>query len=170
MNDSHRRLLAEIRRRLEEARDDPNVMNRDGSNYWGPYVTRAINDRDGDGSALVSYIKGVLRKSGDSEGWNALFEADRLDLSFEDMVLHAAEPIRDLFDDKDREIAARSLGDQRDELDCRRAAVEAGEVERDRRIVAEVAAKRRAEGKPWTPEIESRMLSERAERRRANDL
>ena len=51
--------------------------------------------------------KNVLRKSGESEGWNALLEADRLDISFEDMVLNAGEPIRDLFNDEDREIAAR---------------------------------------------------------------
>src|SRR4051812_13934640 len=68
---AHKALLAEIRRRLEAARDDPKVTNSDGSNYWGPYVTRAINEREHDGPALVRYIKGVLRKSGESEGWNA---------------------------------------------------------------------------------------------------
>jgi hypothetical protein len=67
VDQAHRALLAEIRRRLEDTRDDPNIKNVDGSNYWGPYVTRAINDREDDGPALVKYIQGVLRKSGESE-------------------------------------------------------------------------------------------------------
>jgi len=128
-----RRCLPEIRRRLERARDDPNVTNADGSNYWGPYVTRAIDQREADGPALVRYIKDVLRKSGESQGWNSLLEGQRLDLSFEDMVANAVEPIRGLFDDEDREIAARSIGGQQTELARRREAVEAEEVERDRR-------------------------------------
>jgi hypothetical protein len=33
---AHKALLTEIRRRLDEAREDPNVTNADGSNYWGP--------------------------------------------------------------------------------------------------------------------------------------
>jgi hypothetical protein len=162
----YRALLAEIRRRLEATRDDPNVTNADSSNYWGPYVTRAINEREQDGPALVRYIKDVLRKSGASEGWSALLEGGRLDVSFEDMVVNANEPIRGLFDDEDRRIAARSLGDQKLELERRREATEAAEVERDRRIVDAVAARRRTAGKPWTAEMEARMLAERAERRR----
>jgi hypothetical protein len=127
------------------------LTNADGSNYWGPYVTLAINDRDGCGPALVKYIQEVLRKSGESQGWNALLEGDRLHLSFEDMTLSAVEPIRGLFDDADREIAARFPWQptSRDRSPAREAK-EAAEVERDRRIVAEVAARRRAEGKPWT--------------------
>jgi hypothetical protein len=128
MDHAHSALLKEIRRRLDETRDDPNVTNADGSNYWGPYVTRAINDRDGDGPALVTYIKHVLRKSGESQGWSALLEGDRLDLSFEDMVLNAIDPIRGLFNNEDREIAARSLGQQRAEINLRRDAKEVAEV------------------------------------------
>jgi hypothetical protein len=48
-------------------------------------------------------------------------------------------------------------------------ATEAAELERDRRIVAGVAARRRAEGKPWTAEIEAQMLADRAARRRTTD-
>lgn len=67
----------------------------------------------------------MLRKSGESEGWNSLLEADRLDVSFEDMVLNATEPIRGLFSDQDRRIAERSLGEQRGELERRHAATQA---------------------------------------------
>lgn len=162
MDDAHRALLAEIRRRLAEVRDDPDVMNSDGSNYWGPYVTRAVDQREGDGPGLVEYIKSVLRKPGESEGWNALLEAGRLDLSFEDMVANAVEPIRSLFTDEDRGIAARLLGGQRAEIDRRRDASEAVALERDRKIVAGVAARRRAQGKPWTAEMEAQMLADRA--------
>ncbi len=168
MEQAHRALLAEIRRRLEGARDDPNITNTDGSNYWGPYVTRAVNDRENDGPALVAYIKSVLRKPGESEGWNALLEAERLDISFEEMVVNAVEPIRSLFDRDDRAIAARSLGAQQREIERRREAAEASEVERDRRIVAEVGARRRAAGKPWTSEMETKLFAERAERRQSS--
>ena len=57
----------------------------------------------------MRYIKDVLRTSGASEGWNSLLEAGRLDISFEDMVLNAVEPIRCLFTDEDRRIAEQSL-------------------------------------------------------------
>ena len=131
--------------------DDPNVTNTDGSNYWGPYVTRAVESSRRGRTGVVKYIKGVLRKPGDSEGWNALLEADRLDLSFEDMVLNAVEPVRDLFDDEDREIAARSLSDQRGEINRRRetsGAVETGvpTVGKLFRPVLEVVA----DGRPWS--------------------
>jgi hypothetical protein len=168
MDPAHTALLKEIRRRLAAAKDDPNITNSDGSNYWGPYVTRAIDQRENDGPALVTYIKGVLRKPGESEGWNAMLEADRLDISFEDMVLNAEEPIRGLFDDEDRQIAAQLLGQQEGEIERRRDAIEAQEVERDHRIAADVGARRRAAGKPWTEKMEARMLAERAERRRGS--
>lgn len=167
MNEAQRALLAEIRRRLDDTRDEPGVKNADGSNYWGPYVTRAINDREDDGPALVEYIKTVIRKSGESQGWSALLEGARLDLSFEDMVLHAIEPIRSLFDEDDRRVAAGSLGEQQTEIERRDNAHEAAAVEQDRRIVAMVADKRRAEGKPWTDEMEAEMLARRAAARDA---
>jgi hypothetical protein len=166
VDEAHTALLAEIRRRLDETRADPTITNTDGSNYWGPYVTRAINDREHDGPALVAYIKSVLRKTGDSEGWNALLEADRLDLSFEEMVLNADPPIRGLFDEEDRQIAARLIGDLQQRIKQRVDEAEAAEVEHDRAIVSRVAANRRAQGKPWTAEMEAKMLADRAARRR----
>jgi len=165
MDAAHAALLTEVRRRLKETKDDPNVKNSDGSNYWGPYVTRAVEDRTDDGPALVRYVKGVLRKTGESEGWSALLEGRRLDLSFEDVVLNAGEPIRSLFDDEDPRLAAESLGAQQDELDRRKSVEEADAVEQDRRVVARVAERRRAAGKPWTPDMEQAMLAERAARR-----
>ncbi len=169
VDEAHKALLAEIRRRLDAAREAPNVTNAGGSNYWGPYVTRAVDKREHDGPGLVQYIKDVLRKSGESQGWSSLLEGDRLDISFEDMVLNAVEPIQGLFTDEDREIAARSLGGQQSEIASRREATEAAEVENDRRIVALVAANRRAAGKLWTAEIEARMLADRAAQRRTTD-
>jgi hypothetical protein len=166
MDEAHQALLDELRRRLRETRDDPDVKNAGGSNYWGPYVTRAVEKREHDGPGLVRYVKDMLRKSGDSEGWNALLEAGRLDLSFEDMVVHAAEPIRSLFSDEDREVAERSLRTQQGQLDARHDTAEAIEVERDRKIAGMVGEKRLAGGKPWTDEMEAQLLAERAARRR----
>jgi hypothetical protein len=166
-------LRNEIFRRLEAAREDQDVTNTDGSNYWGPRITKAVKDREGDGAALVKYVKSVLRKTGVSEGWNALLEADRLDLSFEDMVLNAEDPIRDLFTDDDRRLAAQILDAQGSEIDRKREEREAEVVEReaeavehDRSIVGDVRRSREATAKPWTPEIEAEMLARLAGRRR----
>lgn len=142
------------------------MKNADGSNYWGPYVTRAVDQREDDGPALVAYIQSVLRKPGRSEGWSALLEGGRLDVSFEDMVAHADEPIRSLFTDEDREIARRTLGAQHGELERRREAAEGTAAAEDRRIVARVAASRRAAGKPWTEDTQARMLADLGARRR----
>jgi hypothetical protein len=173
MDDAHRALRDEIFRRLEAAGDDRNVTNTDGSNYWGPRITKAVKDRDDDGPALVKYVKSVLRKTGESEGWNALLEAKRLDLSFEDMVLHADEPVRALFTEEDRALAAQILAEQgtaierkRVEQEAKEAEQEAKAVEHDRRIVADVRTGREVAGKAWTNEIEADMLARLAERRR----
>jgi hypothetical protein len=166
VDEAHTALLQEIRRRLEAAKDEPDVTNADGSSYWGPYVTRAVIKRERDGPGLVQYIKDVLRKSDESEGWSALLEAGRLDISFEDMVANAVDPIRGLFSDEDRRLAAASLGEQQGELGRRRDAAEAAAIQKDREIVTQVARRRHAAGKPWTAEIEAQMLAEMAARRR----
>lgn len=173
MDDAHRALRDELFRRLEATKEAPEVKNTDGSNYWGPRITKAIKDREADGPALVDYVKKVLRKTGESEGWNALVEASRLDLSFEDLVVKAAEPIRSLFTDEDRELAQAILDAQGGEValksEERRAeavATEAQAVEHDRKIVADVRRRREAAGKSWTPEMEADMLARMAVRRR----
>ena len=165
--EAHEQLLVEMHRRLDGIRDDPAVVNADGSNYWGPYVTRAVDRHANDGPALVRYVKRVLRKTGQSEGWSALLEARRLDRSFEDMVVNAEEPISTLFTDEDRALAGQSLAAQRGEIERRVEAAEAAGLEQDLRTVSNVAARRRAAGKPWTDEIEQRMLAGLVARRRA---
>ncbi len=169
MDDAHTALRDAIFRRLDATQGDPKVRNTDGSNYWGPRITKAVKDREDDGPALVKYVKTVLRKTGESEGWNALLEADRLDLSFEDMVFNADEPIRGLFTDEDRRLAEDLLGEQRSEIDRRRNERKAEAVGQDRKIVADVRRSREAAGKPWTPEIEAEMLARLAERRRRDE-
>jgi hypothetical protein len=176
MDDAHGALRDEIFRRLEATKDDPNVTNTDGSNYWGPRITKAVNDRESDGPALVKYVQAVLRKTGDSEGWNALLEADRLGLSFEEMVLNADEPVRGLFTDEDRRLAAQILGQQgialerkRVERESEASAREAEAVEHDRKIVADVRASRESAGKAWSDQIEEEMLGRLADRRRQRD-
>ena len=111
LDPAHRALLEEVRRRIELATDDPGVLNSDGRTSWrGPRVRRAVEKRADDGPALVKYIKAVLRKRGESEGWDALLEADRLEYSFEDMVARPPDPrIAGLFSDEDRELASRLL-------------------------------------------------------------
>jgi hypothetical protein len=81
-------------------------------------------------------------------------------------VLNASEPIRSLFTDEDRALARRLLGAQEGEIERRDEVAEAAALQQDRRTVAAVAARRRAASKPWTEEIEQRMLADLAARRR----
>jgi hypothetical protein len=106
----HKALVGEVRRRIELASDDPEVVNCDGRTSWrGPRVRRAVEKRPDDGPDFVKYIGGVLRKR-ESEGWNGVREADRLQNSFEDMVANPPDPrIAALFSDDDRELATRLL-------------------------------------------------------------
>lgn len=110
LDPAHKALLEEVRHRIKQASDDPNVLNSDGRKSWrGPRVRMAVDNRADDGPALIRYIKGVLRKR-QSEGWNALLEADRLQYSFEDIVANPPDPrIAGLFSDEDRELATRLL-------------------------------------------------------------
>ena len=89
------------------------------------------------------------------------------------MVLNAEDPIRDLFTDDDRRLAAQILDAQGSEIDRKREEREAEVVEReaeavehDRSIVGDVRRSREATAKPWTPEIEAEMLARLAGRRR----
>ncbi len=167
VDQAHQALLTEIRRRLDEAREDRKITNVGGSNYWGPYITRAVNDREDDGPALVEYIKAMLRKAGDAKAWNALLEADRLDISFEAMVVDAAEPIRGLFTDEDREIAAKALGDQSAEVARRREKTDAVDLKRDHQVLSDMDDRRAGQGKAKLSEAQrAGVLAERAARRK----
>jgi hypothetical protein len=85
----------------------------------------------------------VLRKTGPSEGWNALLEADGLDLSVERMVLDEDAVWAPPFTDEDRALARSLLDDQRAELTSRAEREEAAQIENDRQIVTRVAESRR---------------------------
>jgi len=166
VDEAHTALLIEIRRRLQEACDDPNVKNKGGTNYRAPRVTNAITAREDDGPALVKYVTSTVRKTADSDAWNVLMEADRLDISFEDMIVNAQEPIRSLFTDDDRAFAEQSLNAQRDTIAQRRDDAEAAAVAYDKRIVAIMSTKRGEQGKPWTAEWEEKTLAGMAAKRR----
>lgn len=164
MDDAHSALLEEIRARLGAAVDAPEVRNKNGTNYSAPRVSRAIEGRADDGPALVKYVKGAIRKS---EAWNALKEADRLDLSFEHLVVNADEPVRSLFSDEDRQVAEQALSERTAEIGLKRDEAEAAAVAQDRRIVAKMGELSRRDGKPWTPEMEEKALARMASQRGA---
>jgi hypothetical protein len=125
----------------------------------------AIDNRAEDGPALVKYIKDLLRKS-ESEGWNALLEAGRLDLSFEDMVANTTDPlIAGLVSDEDRELATRLLGQQNAVIQERRTAAEDEALARDRRLTAMVREKALSKGEEWTPEREAMVMASLKARR-----
>lgn len=166
MEDSHKALLSEIRERLDAAAEAPEVKNKNGTNYRAPRVTRAIDDREDDGPALVKYVKGAIRKT---EAWNALMEGNRLDLSFEHLVMNAEEPVRSLFSDEDRQVAEEVFTSRTAEIGRKLDESEAVAVAQDRRIATIMGEKQRERGKPWTPEMEEKALARMAaERRGAN--
>ena len=159
-------LLVELRRLVVEIKEDENITNADGTtNYVAPRFSQAVERHADDGDRLVANVKRVLRKKGPSEGWNALGEADRLDLSVEWMVLKEDAPWAPLFTDEDRDLAREVLAGQKTTIHDRKEAAEADSLDEDRRIVGMVAASRRAKGAAWTPEIEATMLADRAAKR-----
>jgi len=98
--------------------------------------------------------------------YSALIKAGRPGLTAEAVAADADAPWASLFTDDDRARASGRLGAMVDAHRKEQEVVEAEAVERDRKIVADVSARRVAKHKPpLTPEQVQTMLDERAAQR-----
>ena len=166
MNDAQRSLLARLRELVEET-PGSGAVNAGGRPLHITRFAQAVEARAEDGPALVEYVKAKVHAR-PTQSYGALVLAGRPDLTPEAIAADADAPWASEFSDEDRETANARLGDM---LETHRKASEAVEAEAlayDMRIVANVSARRVANGKPaLTPEQEATMLSERAAERNA---
>jgi hypothetical protein len=132
------------------------------------YVTRfaqAVKARADDGDALAKYARAKVHEA-PTGSYNALIEAGRPDLTVEAVVADPDAEWASEFAEVDRAAARGRLGTMVEAHKKAQQAVEAEAVAHDRKIVAQVSARRIAKGKPGlTPEQETDMLKERASRR-----
>jgi hypothetical protein len=95
-----------------------------------------------------------------TDGYNALIEAERPDLTVEAVVAEVDAAWASEFTDADRDAARERLGSMLGADQAKREAAEVDAVAQDRKIVAIVNTRRVAEGKPeLTAQQESEILA-----------
>ncbi|MGB0095852.1 MAG: hypothetical protein WBP81_25350 [Solirubrobacteraceae bacterium] len=103
-----------------------------------------------------------------TDGYKALIQAGRPNLTAEAVVAAGEAPWSSLFTDEDRAAARARLGAMEHEHQQKLQSLEAEAVEHDRKIVRKVSESRVAKGKPaLTPKQEAEMLARMAAKRAA---
>ena len=164
VNDAQKALLQRLRELIEET-------PRSGALNAGKkplYITRfaqAVERRADDGTALVAYVRAKIHEPATSS-YSALVDVGREDLTLEALVVDTEAPWASEFTQEDRDAAQARLGTMLAAHKESRDAAEATAVAQDRKIAADVSARRVAKGKPaMTPAQEDAMLKDRAEKR-----
>ena len=114
----------------------------------------------------MKYVRAKVHEPA-TDGYDALVEVGRPDLTVEALVADADAPWAREFTDDDRRAARERLGSMIEADRVRRSAAEAEAVEADRRIVALMNTRRADQGKgPLSPaqeaQVMERLASERA--------
>ena len=103
-----------------------------------------------------------------TDGYDALIEAGRPDLTVEALVADANAPWASEFTDADRRAADERLGTMLESDRVRRAAAEAEAVKADRRIITLMNQQRADQGKdPLSPAQEAQVMERLAAKRAA---
>jgi hypothetical protein len=164
VNEPQKALLARLRELIEET-PKSGALNAGKKPLYVTRFAQAVERRAEDGTALVEYVRSKIHGP-ETEGYNALIEAGRPDLTVEDVVADADGAWASEFTDDDREAARERLGSMVAADTVKREAAETEAVERDRKIVTIVNRRRLAEGKPaLTAQQESEILARRAAER-----
>jgi hypothetical protein len=152
-------------RELVEETPKSGALNAGGRPLYINRFSRAVEARAEDGPALVLYVRSKVRES-PTESYNALIQAERPDLTAEAVAADAEAPWSSEFTDDDRAAARDRLGAMVEAHRKDQDAAEAVAIEHDRKIVAEVTARRVAKGKPaLTSDQEQTMLDRLAAQR-----
>jgi hypothetical protein len=164
MNDAQKALLARLREFVEET-PKSGALNAAGQPLHITRFSQAIERRAEDGPALVGYVRSKVHEPA-TDGYDALIKAGHPELTAEAVVADADGPWASEFTDDDRVAARARLGAMLEAHRKDEEAAEAEAVEHDRKIIAEVSARRVAKGRPpLTPQQEQAMLNDRAIRR-----
>jgi hypothetical protein len=170
VNPAQKALLHRLRQIIEET-PTSGALNAAKQPLHVTRFAKAVERRAENGDALVAYARSKVHERA-TTSYNALIAAGRPDLTVEAAVASADAAWASEFSDADRAVARARLGEMekahREEREAAEAAEEAAAVEQDKKIVADVSAKRVAKGNPaLTPEQEASMLKDRAARRAA---
>ena len=164
MNHAQKALLVRLREIVDET-PKSGAVNAGNRPLHGSGFARAIEERAEDGDALVKYVRAKVHGA-PMASYTSLIKAGRPDLTVEGAVADADAEWASEFTDEDRAAAKSRLGDM---IEAHRQAqedVEATAVAHDRKIAAQVSARRIAKGLPGlTPEQDATMLKERSARR-----
>lgn len=167
MTDAHRALLGRLRWIIEET-PRSGALNAGKQPYYPTRFEGAAERRAEDGDQLVTYMREKTNEEKPTDGYNALIEAGRPDLTAEAVVADGEATWSSLFTDEDRAAASARLGTMEQAHQQELQSLEAEAVEHDRKIVTKVSESRVAKGKPvLTPEQEAEMLARMAAERAA---
>ena len=166
MNDAQRALLDRLRELVIET-PKSGALNAGKQPYHPTRFAQAVERRADDGDALVKYVRAKVHAPA-TDGYDALIEAGRPDLTVEALVADADAPWTPEFDDDDRRAASERLGTMLEADRVRRDAAEAEAVEADRRIITLMNQQRADQGKgPLSPAQEAQVMERRASQRAA---
>jgi hypothetical protein len=164
VNDAQKALLARLRELIDET-PKSGASNAAGNPLYITRFAQAIERRSEDGAALVKYVRSKLHGPA-TDGYSALIEAGRPDLTVEAVVADPDAAWATEFDDDDRAAARERLGTMLATDRDLKAAAEALAVAQDRRVVAAMNDRRAAGGRSkLTPEQEASILARRAAER-----
>jgi hypothetical protein len=167
VNAAQRALLARLRELVIET-PASGALNAGKKPYHPTRFAQAVERRAEDGAELVKYVRAKVYAPA-TDGYDALIEAGRPDLTVEAVVADADAPWAAVFSDDDRFAASERLGTMLEADRAKRASVEAAAVGKDRRIVALMNERRAGEGKPpLTPEQEAQILARLTAKRAAS--
>lgn len=165
MNAAQTQLLTRLRELVDET-PESGALNAGGRPLQITRFSQAVEARAEDGPALVEYVKAKVHAR-PTASYSALVQAGRPDLTPEALAADPDAPWADEFNDEDRAKANERLGAMLEAHRQQTEAVEAKALEYDRKIVANVNARRIDKGRPaLTPEQEATMLGDRAAERR----
>jgi hypothetical protein len=164
VNQAQKALLGRLRELIEET-PKSGALNTANRPLHVTSFARAVEARADDGDALVEYARAKVHAA-PTGSYSALIRAGRPDLTVEALVADADAQWASEFTEVDRAAARERLGTMIEAHRETQKAAEEAAVVHDRKIMADVSARRVTKGRPaLTPEQEAQMLKERAAKR-----
>jgi hypothetical protein len=168
MNDAEKALLDRLRQLVVET-PTSGALNAAKQPLYVTRFSQAVERRAADGQRLVAYVREKVYEK-ETSSYSALIEAGRPDLTVEALVADAGAPWASLFTDADREVAGARLGALKEAHRQKLHEIEAAAAAEDRRVVANMNARRAESGKPpLTSAQEAAVLDRRRAARAASD-